>query len=236
MDILAEMMGKWSTEVNLWSTLIKILAAIVFSSIIGGERARKRHAAGLRTFMLAAIGATLSGVCDLYLINTYNVSIPFISAALVIGIAIISCNAILFSSKNQLKGLTTSVCLWVLSIICVALGLGMYTAFLIGLAALIMSLMIFPNLEIRFKERSNHFEIHLELNSRNLLREFTDSVREFGLRINDIEINPAYANTGLGVYSVILTVESKELKKKTHKEIAEILASLECVHHIEIID
>ena len=232
-DIIVSLLGDWSAEINVWSTLLKIVLAIIFSALIGAERAKKRHAAGLRTFMLVAIGAVISGICDVYLTGTYGISIPILSAALVIGIAIISCNAILFSSKNQLKGLTTSVCLWVSSVISVALGLGMYTVFLIGAFTLVLTLMLFPNLEGWFKNRSNHFELHLELNSKNLLREFLETIRTFGLAVNDIEINPAYANTGLGVYSLILTIESEELKKKSHDEIIEALASLDCVHYVE---
>lgn len=223
---------KGSTEINLISVLLKVVLAIVFSAIVGAERAKKRHAAGLRTFMLVSLGGVLSGVCDTYLIEK-GVSFPIISGALVIGIAIISCNAILFSSKNQLKGLTTSVCLWVSSVVAVALGLGMYLVFAIGAVALVLSLMIFPKMEFMFKDKSNHFEIHLELKSRNNLREFLETVRAFGLAVNDIEINPAYANTGLGVYSLILTIESEELKKKKHEEIIEALSALECVHYLE---
>ena len=232
-DIIASLLGEWAEDVNVFSTLFKVLLAIVFSAVIGAERAKKRHAAGLRTFMLVSLGATVSGICDAYLIKEFSVSVPLLSAALFIGIAIISCNAILYSSKSQLKGLTTSVCMWVSCVISAALGLGLYTVFLIGAVALILTLMLFPNLEGWFKNKSNHFEIHLELNSRNLLREFLETIRSFGLAVNNIEINPAYANTGLGVYSLILTVESEELGKKSHDEIIEVLSSLDCVHYIE---
>ncbi|MBQ9481226.1 MAG: MgtC/SapB family protein [Clostridia bacterium] len=232
-DLIASFLGGWAEEVNLYSTLFKVVIAIIFSAIIGAERAKKRHAAGLRTFMLVSVGAVVSGICDAYLIKSFSISVPFLSAALLIGIAVISCNAILYSSKSQLKGLTTSVCMWVSCVISVALGLGLYVVFLIGAAALMLTLMLFPNLEGWFKNKSNHFEIHLELNSRNLLREFLETIRTFGLAVNNIEINPAYANTGLGVYSLILTVESDELKKKSHDEIIEALSSLDCVHYIE---
>ena len=223
---------KGSSDINIFSVLLKVVLAIIFSAIVGAERAKKRHAAGLRTFMLVSLGGVLSGICDTYLISK-GVLVPVISGALVIGIAIISCNAILFSSKNQLKGLTTSVCLWVSSVVAVALGLGMYLVFIIGAVALVLSLMIFPKMEFMFKDKSNHFEIHLELKSRNNLREFLETVRAFGLAVNDIEINPAYANTGLGVYSLIVTVESEELKKKKHEEIIEALSALDCVHYLE---
>ena len=55
-----------------------------------------------------------------------------------------------------------------------------------------------------------------------------------GIRIDDIESNPAYLNSGLSVYSVSLTILSKELKKyKRHDEIIQAMRSLDYVYHIE---
>ena len=88
-------------------------------------------------------------------------------------------------------------------------------------------------LEVFTKKSSRHFEIHLELKSRNVLQEFVGAIRKFGLKIDDIEINPAYTNSGLGVYSVSLTVIEKSLLNKTHKEIIELLSVLDCVNYIE---
>ena len=73
----------------------------------------------------------------------------------------------------------------------------------------------------------------LELVSRNVLQEFTGTIRKFGLRIDDIEINPAYANSGLGVYTIKFKIIDDGLKKKTHGEIIEVLSALDCVHYVE---
>ena len=55
-----------------------------------------------------------------------------------------------------------------------------------------------------------------------------------GLRIDDIELNPAYANSGLSVYTISVSTVSEELKQyKTHKEIIEALSTFEYVSHIE---
>lgn len=78
-----------------------------------------------------------------------------ISAAAVIAIAIISSNSILYSSKNQIKGLTTSVALWACSIIGLTIGAGLYTVSVIGYAALMCCLALFPTFEIDLKNRSN---------------------------------------------------------------------------------
>ena len=99
---------------------------------------------------------------------------------------------------------------------------------------LLCSLALFPQLEMLLKNRSNHFEIHLELKNKANLQDFVTTIRRLGLRIDDIESNPAYLNSGLSVYSVSLTIQSAELKKyKSHGEIIEALSSLEYVHHIE---
>ena len=92
----------------------------------------------------------------------------------------------------------------------------------------------FPVLEKYLKDRSNHFEVNLELNNRSNLVDFVATVRALGIRIEDIESNPAYLNSGLSVFSVSFTVNSAELKKyKNHEEIIAALQSLEYVHYIE---
>ena len=84
------------------------------------------------------------------------------------------------------------------------------------------------------KNRSNHFEIHLELKSSSHLQDFVTTIRKLGVIIDDIELNPAYVNSGLSVYSVAVSITSGELKKyKTHEEIIEALGSLDYVYHIE---
>jgi putative Mg2+ transporter-C (MgtC) family protein len=114
------------------------------------------------------------------------------------------------------------------------IGAGFYTVSLIGFIALLACLSLFPALERRFKNKSNHFEIHLELKHKDNLQNFVTTIRKLGLRIDDIEVNPAYIHSGLSVYSVSLTIQSSELKKyKTHSEIIEALRSIEYIHHIE---
>lgn len=232
-DFFADLLGEWSKGVNIGSVAFKIVLSVLFATILGCERAKNRHAAGLRTFIVVSLASTAMAIADLFLIGNYGVAFPVLSAATVIGIAVISTNTILFSSKNQLKGLTTSVGLWTASIISVLLGLGLYTAALFTFLVLMLCLTLFTKLEQLTKCKSNHFEVHLELKGRNLLKEFTATIREFGLKIDNIEINPAYANTGLGVYTLALTVADKELKKKSHQEIVKALSALDCVSYVE---
>lgn len=233
-DIISSLLGEWSSGINTLSILFRIFISVIFATVIGCERSEKRHAAGLRTFIFIALASTLSMIIDISLHETQGTPLCLISAAAVIAIAIISTNSILYSSRNQIKGLTTSAGLWASGILGFASGAGYYTLLIIGFTAFMCILSAFPALETYLKNRSNHFEIHLEMKDIRYLENFVTTIRKLGLTIDDIESNPAYAGSGLSVYSISISISSEELKKyKTHKEIIEALSTLEYVSHIE---
>ncbi len=227
-DPIAKFLGEWSVGLNHYSIIFRVLVAFVLAAIIGCERARKRHSAGLRTFILVAMATSFAMITDIYL------DIPVIlSAAAVVGIAIISSNSLLYSSKNQIKGLTTSVALWTTSFIGLCMGSGFYTAALICFVLMFFCLSFLPAAEGFLKNKSNHFEIHLELKNKTDLCDFLTTIRKIGLEIDDIEANPAYVNSGLSVYSIAITITKENLRKyKSHQAIIEALSSLEYISYI----
>jgi len=233
-DPLAEFLGEWSIGVGTGAILFRIFLSLVLSAIVGWERSSKRHSAGLRTFMLISLAGTLVMIIDQYIARQNPSHIYIISGAAVIASAVISINSILFSSRNQIKGLTTSVGLWTWGLVGLLIGAGYYSIALVAFATLFIELMWFPSMERYLKNRSNHFEIHLELKNSTFLQDFVTTIRKLGLTIDDIELNPAYSGSGLSVYSVAISISSAELKKyKTHAEIIEALRTLEYVYHIE---
>ena len=217
--------------IDHWTILLRLGIALIFGAVIGSERANKRHAAGLRTFILTTIAGTTAMMIDQ---GIFPNELFLVSAAVVIGVAIMSTNTTVFSSRSQIKGITTSVALWVCAIVGLAIGAGLYLIAGISFVALVLSLVLFPSFEQYMKNRSNHFEVHLELKNASYLSNFIETGRKLGLRIDDIESNPAYLNSGLSVYTIAISVVGKELKKyKTHSEIIQALSSLDYVSHIE---
>lgn len=234
MDPIANLLGDWSRELNTYSVIFRIAMIVVLASVIGCERSSKRHSAGLRTFILISFASTTAMILDLFLMQEYSFGLPLLSAATLAAAALVSVNSILFSSRSQIKGLTTSAGLWACSILGFTVGAGLYTLTLIVFVFLLCILACFPSFEMYLKNRSNHFEIHLELKSSEYLRDFVTVSRKLGLRIDDIEANQAYVGSGLSVYTITFTTCSPELKKyKTHKETVEALSSLDYIYYIE---
>ncbi|MBQ6183983.1 MAG: MgtC/SapB family protein [Clostridia bacterium] len=234
MDIIGKLLGEWSLQLNVWSVLFRVCVSLLLSAMIGCERSSKRHSAGLRTFIVISLGTTFAMLIDVYLREQFETGWFLISAASVVAIALITTNSILFSSRNQIRGLTTSAGLWAVGLLGLSVGAGLYTIAAIGFFSVLISLACFNGFEKYLKNRSNHFEVHLELTSSTYLKEFIATIRKLGLIIDDIEFNPAYVNSGLSVYTISLTVGSPELKKyKTHKEIIEAISSIDYVYDIE---
>ena len=234
-DPIAALIGTWSSGISAATILLRIFLSLLLGAVIGWERSNKRHSAGLRTFMLAFLTGTVAALLDCCIFAASgNSGIFILSACVVIGASIIAVHSMFYSSRNQIKGLTTAVGLWVSVVIGIALGLGFYTVALASYAALLCILFWFPPLEVAFNNRSNHFEVHLELTSSVCLQDFVTVIRRLGLKIDEIEQNPAYVGSGLSVYTISITVSSEMLKKyKTHAEIIEALRSLDYVYYIE---
>lgn len=229
-DPLAKLMGDWAIEINVLSNIFRIVIAIIMGAIIGCERSSKRHSAGLRTFILVTLMGAVSAIIDSALVDeTYKLYL--FSTAAIIGTVIISGNSILFSSKKQIKGLTTSAGLWLCEILGLVIGLGFYLVALILAVVLILILAVLPALEVFLKDKSNHFEIHLELKDKSKLQDFIFTIRHLNLRIDDMEINNSYFGSGLSVYSISLTDVKKKYRK--HKDIIAALSTLDYVSFVE---
>lgn len=107
-DPIATVLGSWSSQLTIPSIALRMALSFLFAAVIGCERSNKRHSAGLRTFILVALSSTAATLLDLFLMEISKFGFAIISAAVVIGIAIISTSSILYSSKSQIKGLTTA--------------------------------------------------------------------------------------------------------------------------------
>ncbi len=233
-DPIGSYLGAWATDLTAPSILLRLSLAAVLAAVIGCERSNKRHSAGLRTFILVSLASASAMLVDLYLTRMTRLEIPVLSAAAIVGEAMLSGNSVLFNARNQIRGLTTSAGLWACGILGLAAGAGFYTLTLTAFLFLMCILTYLPAMEVWLTNRSNHFEIHLELKNKCNLQDFVTTIRRLGMTIDDIESNSAYIGSGLSVYTIMISVSSQELKKyKSHNEIIQALATLDYIYHIE---
>ena len=143
-----------STEVTLWGSIAKLVLSLLLGSLIGFERRLKGQIAGLRTFALIAMGATLAMLISIYIPQVYlglkNGDPGRIAAQVVSGVGFLGAGAII-QMKGSVRGLTTAAGIWMTACIGLAVGAGMYT---IAIATTLLILFILVNIE-RFEQRRN---------------------------------------------------------------------------------
>jgi len=101
--------------------ICQLLLATFLGALIGLEREYKRKGAGLQTFSLVALGASLLTVITLQF-GSFN---PAIIQAIAIGIGFIGAG-IIFRQPSGTVGLTTAAGLWTTAAIGIATGTGLY--------------------------------------------------------------------------------------------------------------
>ena len=233
MDFISKFLGTWSQEFNEYSCLLKVVLCLIIGLIIGAGRAKNYQAAGLKTFVSVSIASAVAGIFDFYMVNVAGLTFSVVCPVIILATAVISSNTILFNSKNQFRGLTTSIGLICAESMALAVSHGFYFVGISGFVLYIIGSIVLPKIETVIKRRSASFEIYVELKSKGSLQKFIQTIRKLGLKVNGVELNPAYANSGLKVYSISLRIVDKELNKIKHKDIIESISALDAVNYIE---
>lgn len=123
-----------SPEVTILGAAFKLLLSLLLGAIVGVERRRKGQIAGMRTFALISMGATLAMLVSIYIPQEYlglkNGDPGRIAAQVVSGIGFLGAGAII-QMKGSVRGLTTAAGIWASAAIGLAVGAGMYAVSII---------------------------------------------------------------------------------------------------------
>lgn len=101
-------------------TLIKIGFALLFGGAIGIERLIHKHPAGIRTFMILCLAATLATITS----GITNGDSGRIAAQILAGVGFIGAGLII-KTNDRVSGITTAACIFMTAVIGIAVGMGM---------------------------------------------------------------------------------------------------------------
>jgi putative Mg2+ transporter-C (MgtC) family protein len=121
---------------------IRLVIALIGGAIVGYDRERRGHAAGLRTNMLVALGSATFALIGVLAANDMNSDASAVGpvdptrniAAIIGGIGFLGAGVII-QARGRIYGLTTATGVWTVAAIGAACGMGYY--FLVGMATLL---------------------------------------------------------------------------------------------------
>ena len=220
-------------ELTLTSIIIRILVSIVLGGVIGLERGMKNRAAGLRTYMLVALGSCVVMLINQYTTQVFGTGDPVrLGAQVISGIGFLGAGTIVVTSHSQIKGLTTAAGLWASACIGLAIGIGLYEVALIAGLCVFLVLTVLHEMDYFMRSRTRMVDAYIELDQTVSLGRFIRSIREQGLEISNIqrEHDIAYDDE---VLSFTATIKGK--KKTNQAELVRLVRKMDGVKYLEVL-
>lgn len=139
-DIMAD-------EITTAGSIFRLVLSMILGSLVGTQRKRKGQPAGLRTFSLISMGATLAMILSIYVPQEFlglkNGDPGRIAAQVVSGVGFLGAGAII-QMKGSVRGLTTAAGIWMVAAIGMCVGVGLYS---ISIVATLLILLVLVQVE-----------------------------------------------------------------------------------------
>jgi putative Mg2+ transporter-C (MgtC) family protein len=215
------------------SLLVRLAASAILGGLIGLERDVHGRAAGLRTNMLVSMGSALFMIISLTVAVRYaasgtaesglRVDPSRIAAQIIAGIGFIGAGAIIKEGIN-VRGLTTSACLWVSAGIGMACGAGLFELALVVTAIGLFTLIAVNRLE-RLYAKDSYRVLEIAVPNQTELSRVIDTVKREHLRILHLDYERDYQKDQMVVVFNIRLFHRGVPDKLSHKIIRDLEAS-----------
>lgn len=209
------------------TTIIRLVASVIFGGIIGFEREHRGKPAGLKTHILVSLGACLVAILS---INLYanvqgltNADPARLAAQVVSGIGFLGAGAIIKEGPT-IRGLTTAASLWVVASVGLAAGTGMMVGALSTTVLVVLVLQWLPKLEKWVHRRSSEIVLYIRSDDRpGQLGRIGSRLGTLGIRIVQIQIEDQ-GNGGIGI--------PLTLDLQNHRDLPTVIAELSKVEGV----
>lgn len=154
--------------------VVRLLVAALLGGLVGLEREVSDQAAGLRTHMAVALGASLFGVISTLgflefdqprASSTIQADVTRVASNVVVGIGFLGAGLI-FRQGSHVKNLTTAASLWTVAAIGLACGVGDVTTAAIAAAVLLVSLVLLRPVRTVLRQRLGTRTVTLQVRVR----------------------------------------------------------------------
>ena len=152
---------------SMVSILFRFALSAACGAVIGFERGKTRHAAGLRTHVVVCIGAASVMLVSQYLAIFYDPpgDPARLGAQVISGIGFLGAGTIIITGHQrgqQVKGLTTAAGLWASACMGLAIGSGFYEAAIIMCLFLFGVIVFLNSLDQRYLKASTVMRVYVE--------------------------------------------------------------------------
>lgn len=176
-------------DLNVISTVVRLVLALILGGVLGIERGRKRRPAGLRTYMIVCMASALVMITGEFMLKAYGTGDPSrLGAQVISGIGFLGAGTIIITSR-QVKGLTTAAGLWAAACMGLAVGAGFYVGAIVCGCLVLVVMGTMSRLDDRLRLQSKQLNFFAEFKSMESLGNFINMMRTQGYKLYDVEIH-----------------------------------------------
>ena len=130
--------------------LIRLLLAGACGLVVGSDRSRRHKTAGIRTYLIVAVGACVYAIVSKYgfldIVNHGDsyVDVSRVASSIVTGVGFLGAGAIL-TREDRVEGLSTAAGMWVMAAVGGCVGIGMYAIAILTTALMLFVMIIFKS-------------------------------------------------------------------------------------------
>ena len=186
---------------------VRILLAVVVGGLLGLERERRSSPAGFRTYMLVAIGSSmtimLSQYIDLMLSTQWAAAAQSVGAThdvsrfgaqVINGVGFLGAGSIILTGRKRVKGLTTAAGLWTSAIIGLTFGGGFYEGGILATVFIMLAELVFSRIEYRVLENVPEINLYMEYEGKHCLDDVLQLYRSCNIKVLNIQITRSAEN------------------------------------------
>lgn len=220
-------------NVNIVSTMLRLLLALVCGGILGLERGKKKRPAGFRTHMLVCVGSALAMITNQYMAERFTgIDASRMAAQVISGIGFLGAGTIMVTGLQKIRGLTTAAGLWVVACIGLAFGTGFYSGGIIATILCYIINTILHNVESHMETSARVLSIYVELSDVSYVGRLLTALRQQDIMVMEFETGKArISDQHVGVLMVV-----KLMKHTGHSYTLELLEKVEGVCFLEEIN
>lgn len=202
-------------EVTTGSAMFRLILSMLLGSAVGMERKRRGQMAGMRTFALIAMGATLAMLLSVYIPQEYlglkNGDPGRVAAQVISGIGFLGAGAII-QMKGSVRGLTTAAGIWMVATIGMAVGVGMYEVAVVATLLVLTILVLLERLEHRVNVGYESRTIRIKLNGIvSDITPYRDILADYHATLNNFYIDYDYQDNSTRLNLVVLIKDRTDM-------------------------
>jgi len=195
-----EMYLDYLRELNIYSMMLRVVLAIFAGGLVGFEREKKGRAAGFRTYMLVAMGASLTVILGQYLSimldtvwlvtpgESVKTDVSRFAAQVINGVGFLGAGTVIVTGRQQVKGLTTAAGLWASACMGIAIGAGFYECLVLGLMLIFFSMKLLPFIESAILSHARNMSVFVEMDCIECLSSIVTYMKSSGFKLYDVDI------------------------------------------------